>query len=241
MVFRLLILFMGLSFFSCFQAKPVDKTKSNSYFIQNHRYYYIQNGNRLAQGKNQLKNVSGPLVVLTENIAMDDITVYYKSYPQGDVDRNSFEVHNFVKKDKNYVYDWDFFKLKVVPDADPNSFQYEIVDSANWFLWARDANHYFVSHHVVDVELESFSILNVTLAYDAKHVYIRNGINLLKIAPVAGVVKKLTKHFCADKQFIYFYSFKNGFQKIPVNIESSVTIIKEDEIKVGDSVISVYR
>src|SRR5687767_13472339 len=127
MAFRLIISMMGFSFFSCFKVKPVDKTKSNSYFIRNSKYYYIQNGNRLSHGMNKLKNVSGPLIILAENLAMDDKTVYYKSYPQPEVDRNSFEVSYFVKKDKNHVYDWDFFRLKAVPEADPSTFQYVVI------------------------------------------------------------------------------------------------------------------
>jgi len=232
---------MGFSFFSCFKAKPVDSTKSNSYFIQNGKYYYIQNGNRLSEGKNQLNDITGPLQVLTENLAMDDRTVYYKSYPQPQVDRNSFAVQNFVKKDKSHVYDWDFFKLIAVPHADPNTFQYEIIDSANWSVWARDASHYFVSHHLVDVEYNSFQILNLMLAYDAKHVYVKNKIHLSKMANVAGVVKRVTKHFCADNEFIYFYSFRKGFKMIPINSESNVAILKDDEIKVEDSVVSIYQ
>jgi hypothetical protein len=77
---RFLISIVGCLFFSCFKAKPVDSTKSNSYFIQNGKYYYIQNGNRLAEGKNQLKNVTGPLLIVGVNLAMDDKIVYYKSY-----------------------------------------------------------------------------------------------------------------------------------------------------------------
>jgi hypothetical protein len=82
-----------------------------------------------------------------------------------------------------------------VVDADPNTFQYQIIDSANWFLWARDANHYFASHHVADVDYNSFRLLNITLAYDAKHVYVRNGSRLLKMADLVSTAKKLTKHF----------------------------------------------
>ncbi|HTF31334.1 MAG TPA: hypothetical protein VK625_20900, partial [Flavitalea sp.] len=103
------------------------------------------------------------------------------------------------------------------------------------------ANHYFASHHVADVDFDSFQILNLMLAYDARHVYLRNGINLSKVANVKGAVKRVTKHFCTDNGFVYFYSFRKGFQMMPINIESGLTIIKEDEIKVGDSVISVYR
>ena len=241
MVFRALILTMSFLFFSCSGREPVDSTKSNSYFIQNDRYYYIQNGNRLSEGKHQLKNVTGRLLILNEFIAKDDKTVYYKNHPQHQVDRNSFVVQNLVKKDKNHVYDWDFFKLSAVADADPDTFRYEIIDSANGSIWARDANHYFASHHVVDVDFNSFQILNLMLAYDARHVYVRNGINLSKVANVAGAVKRVTKYFCTDNGFIYFYSFRKGFQMMPINIESDLTIINDDEIKVGDSVISVYR
>jgi hypothetical protein len=232
---------MGFSFFSCFKAKPVDSKKSNSYFIQSGKYYYIPNGNRLAEGKNQLKDVTGPLLIVDLNLAMDDKTVYYKSYPQPQVDRSSFVVQNFVKKDKRYVYDWDFFKLKVVVDADPNTFQYQIIDSANWFLWARDAKHYFASHHVVDVDYDSFQLLNITLAYDAKHVYVRNGSRLLKMANLVSAAKKLTKHFLTDDSFVYYYSLKKGFQAIPLNAKMDVTILKEDEIKIRDTIISAYQ
>jgi hypothetical protein len=241
MVFRILIFIMSFLFFSCFEHKPVDDRKSNSYFIQNGKYYYIQNGNRLSQGKNQLKNVSGPLQVLTENLAKDDKVVYYKSYPQSQVDRNSFVVQDFVKKDKNHVYEWDFFKLKIVADADPNTFQYQIIDSANWFLWARDAKHYFASHHVVDVDYNSFQLLNITLAYDARHVYVRNGTRLSRMANLVSAGKKLTKHFLADDGFVYYYSLKKGFQTITLNAETEVTILKEDEIKIGDTIISAYK
>ncbi|HYF70336.1 MAG TPA: hypothetical protein VD884_19490 [Ohtaekwangia sp.] len=228
------------SFFSCFQTTPIDKEKSNSYYIQNGKYYYIQNGNRLAQGKNQLKNVSGPLLILDSDLAMDNKTVYYKSYPQPHIDRNSFVVDKFVKKDQNHVYDRDFFKLKIVPDADPNTFQYQIIDSVNWFIWARDANHYFVSHHKVDVDYASFQIHNITLAHDAHHVYVRNGVQLLNRAKLAGTPKKLNKHFLADDESIYYYSVKKGFQIMPIN-GMNVTILKEDEIKVGETIISAYK
>jgi hypothetical protein len=238
---RFLISIVGFLFFSCFKAKLVDSTKSNSYFIQNGKYYYIQNGNRLAEGKNQLKNVAGPLLIVDVNLAIDDKVVYYKSYPQPHVDRNSFVVLNFVKKDKNYVYDYDFFNLKVVVGADPNTFQYQIVDSANWFLWARDANHYFASHHVVNVDYNSFQLLNITLAYDAKHVYVRNGIQLLKMADLVSTARRLTKHFLADDGFVYYYSLKKGFQAIPLNAEMGIVIQKEDEIKIGDTIISAYQ
>lgn len=241
MAFRLIILIMGFSFFSCFKVKLVDRTKSNSYFIQNSKYYYMQNGNRLSHGKKKLKNVSGPLIILSESLAMDDNTVYYKSYPQPKVDRNSFEVYNLVKKDKNHVYDWDSFRLIAVPKADPNTFRYVVVDSANWWMWARDANHYFASHHAVNVAYHSFQILNITLAYDANGVYVRNGGRLIKMADLAGDPKKLTKHFLADHSFVYYYSLKIGFQKIPLNPGSEISILKEDEIKIGDTIISAYR
>lgn len=240
MLLRFTIYVMTFSLFSCFKTTLIDKEKSNSYYIQNGKYYYIQNGNRLAQGKNQLKDVSGPLIILDSDLAMDNNTVYYKSYPQPHVDRNSFIVENFVKKDQNHVYDRDFFKLKIVPYADPNTFQYQIIDSANWFLWARDAKSYFVSHHKVDVDYASFRIHNITLAYDAYYVYVRNGIQLLSMAKLSGAPKKLSKHFLADNEFVYYYSTKKGFQIMSI-IGMNITILKEDEIKIGDISISAYK
>jgi hypothetical protein len=235
------ILMRIFSLFSCFKAKLVDSKKSTSYFIQNGKYYYIQNGNPLAGGKNQLKGVTDALLIVDSNLAMDDKMVYYKSYPQSHVDRNSFVVQDFVKKDKSHVYDWDFFKLKVVDNADPNTFQYQIVDSTNWSLWARDANHYFASHHVVNVDYNSFQLLNITLAFDAKHVYVRHGGRLLKMAELVNKAKKLTKHFLTDDGFVYYYSLKKGFQAVPLTTEMDITVLKEEEIKIDDIIISAYQ
>lgn len=71
----------------------------------------------------------------------------------------------------------------------------------------------------------SFQLLNITVAYDAKHVYVRNGARLSRMVDLVSTAKKLTKHFLADEVFVYYYSLKKGFQAIPLNAEVTIVIL----------------
>jgi hypothetical protein len=232
---------MSLFLLSCFGRKHVDKQKSNSYYLQNGKFFYIQNGNRLSSGIKQLYPVTGPLMVLDESLAADDETVFYKSYPQRHIDRRSFVIRDLVKKDKKHVYSLAYSGLPVVPDADPMTFKYMIVDSVNYATWGYDQSHYFAGHKIIEVDYDSFQVMNLMIAYDKNYVYLRTGSKISKMSRITGTARKLSLHFCADNANLYYYSFQKGFQTAKISDAAKLTLIDDRTITDGDIVISIDR
>jgi hypothetical protein len=238
---KILTLFMIMSLLSCFSSpRLIDPGKSKSFFVQGNRYYYIQNGNRLASGKNELKNVSGNLIVIDALIARDDKKIFYKSEPQASADPNSFVAAAPLYKDAKHVYSLSYFKLEIIPNTDPGSFQYIPVTGANAVLWARDAKSYYLWQKPVAVDTSAFKIFNYAIAWDASQIYSTTAKGLIPVAQLSSEPEIISEHFFRDKEFLYFYSTKSGFQKRTLKTGSKVQLINPEQVSIDGTIVNAY-
>src|SRR5690554_2759423 len=130
---------------------------------------------------------------LSEHLAVDRARVYYRQYPQPQIDRASFVVDHRVWRDASHIYyaRAGETQLAMVKGADPKTFHYIFPEEENPTQWARDANHYYFDHRPVEVDTDSFRILNETFVADRDAIYRNNTLPLARIAEVSGPVEEL--------------------------------------------------
>ena len=233
-------LFVALvfGFSSCiFTDRHVDEDKS-SYFV------YSKFGTQISFRK---------LKVLGNGFAVPPIPIG-ATYTKMDVDVKTFEVMGgYLAKDKNHVY----WQTVIMAEADATTFRIdstgtlrdkkhiydwhhqgtypriiEGIDAETYvriykYRWGRDKSNIYYGYKPLDVDVQTFEVLNDNTGYDRSSIYEFDNKHSLKITPAEGKLVRLAERVLHDNKTVFVYCSSTGpsstgKHKIPIKNVSSV-------------------
>ena len=235
---------------SCSEPAPlggiVNKEKSDRYFrgwnkkdVYFKQFYGMKGINYVKY--HRLEGADGSsFVVLKENLAMDNQSVFYSTIKQDQLDRPSFYLNQYgVECDKKGVYTLHYDKIKkgnyfkLVDGADPRSFRYleaEIYNKVARNKFAQDdysvfkATPYEYEYLKTDMHSPSFRILNQHFATDKDSVYLFLKDGIVAIPVVEGKLEPMGP-FLWNNDVIYAVGESaRKWRAIPVKDPNSVSL-----------------
>ena len=236
-------------------AGPVDKSVSDSYYYSKSKnnICYSPMGNWFELGNTKINADVKTFKVLGRDFGKDKNHIYFKSnIIDKEVDITTFYIHkdNYICFDKDHVYialnylPYDFNKadqenkhLWKVEKANPKTFQK--IDSD----WSKDDKHYFYNYVPIDVDYNSFKVLNENFAKDKNRVYLLKNYELLTSTIDPTTAKKINDRYITDKDNIYdFQEYQNGkkvdsLTSIPYQNIDNLTILENKFLLFDNNVI----
>ncbi len=226
-------------------AGPVDKSISDSYYYSKSKrnICYSPMGNWFELGNTKINADVESFKVLGRDFGKDKNHLYFKTHIiDNEVDIATFYVDddNYICFDKDHVYralnylphgftqtNQEKKHLWKVAKANPKTFQK--IDSD----WSKDDKHYFYNYVPIDVDYNSFTILNKSFAKDKNQVYSLKNYELLASSINPTTTKKINSRYIADKNNIYdFQEYINGkkvdsLTSIPYQNIDNLTILED--------------
>lgn len=226
-------------------AGPVDKSISDSYYYSKSKrnICYSPMGNWFELGNTKINADVESFKVLGRDFGKDKNHLFFKTHIiDNEVDTATFYVDddNYICFDKDNVYralnylPHDFTQtnqekkhLWKVAKANPKTFQK--IDSD----WSKDDKHYFYNYVPIDVDYNSFTILNKSFAKDKNQVYSLKNYELLASTIDPTTTKKINSRYIADNNNIYdFQEYINGekvdsLTSIPYQNIDNLTILED--------------
>ncbi len=209
-------------------GKPVDQQKSGSYFIDSkEQISYCQNGNWFSLGISPMQADAKSFEILAEDIARDKDAVYFRSMKQKLADRNSFHVEKQIPKDRFHVYYIDQASgFNIIKGADPRT--YEPVDQH--MNWARDKDHYFYAHDMINADRKTFAFVNNHFMKDEDSVYtVLDTGNFKSVLPNRGHVEAFNTYYMRIGNTLYYPSFYRNSDIITRSFDAIDTIRMLDQ------------
>jgi len=234
-------------------GKPVNETLSNAYYHHawKNKIIYSPMGNWFELGYSELEADAKSFTVLSEEFGKDENSVFWKDKIQ-QVDHATFKIDAGVPKDATQVY-YDFGygdSLFVIDTADPDSYEpFQLNVEFYYYRWGRDKNSYFLTGKKIDVDRNSFTILNRTLAVDTASIYsiIINSLQVIdtpgaiqvirQAVKPAGALTVISENYLQVGNSIVLSSWKTDFALVPFDQIVSVSIIDERNIAVNETTL----
>ncbi len=218
--------------------KLVNSDISKSYFKKGNNIIYCLNGNVIAFSKTKLEGIDiQSFEVLSNQISKDKNFVFFGASKQLEVDVASFRIDNGIPKDNDHVYykysSGTTYKLNVIEDALPATFQYIHKKKPTW---AKDIEHYFLSDRIVDVDYNSFELLNKNFAKDKDYFYLQVGLELEKISTDTKHVKLLSEKYAHDSDNVYCKISFNETKVISYQEVESLRVVNRNTIIIDSDV-----
>ncbi|WP_299009784.1 DKNYY domain-containing protein [uncultured Tenacibaculum sp.] len=205
-------------------AGPVDKSISDSYYYSKSKkeIRYSPMGNWFSLGNTNLNADVKSFKVLGRDFGKDKNHLYFRTnIIDNEVDVATFYVHedDYTCFDKDHVYiainympqeidkiNQEKKHLWKVAKANPKTFQKIDQD------WAKDDKHYFYNYVPVNVDYDSFKVLNKSFAKDKNQVYLLKSYELLVATTIDPTTsKKINDRYIVDKNGVHdFQEYKNG-------------------------------
>lgn len=155
--------------------------------------------------------------VLDKIIAKDANNVYRRGGKLDNVDAPTFEVlESNLYKDKNNVYKAHMGILNIWEEVDAPSF--ELIDASS-ISWARDKNGYLYYYKRVNVDYETFEVVDNRVAYDKDSLY---DFQERKSYLWQGKFRRLTVYTFADEKQIIMYN--KGLNYYPIKDHNSIHV-----------------
>jgi len=236
-------------------AGPVDKSISDSYYYSKSKsnICYSPMGNWFELGNTKINADVKSFKVLGRDFGKDKNHLYFKTHIiDKEVDTATFYVHkdNYICFDKDHVYltvnyspqgvneiHQEKKHLWKVAKANPKTF--ERIDND----WYKDDKHYFYNYVPVDVDYNSFTILNKNFVKDKNRVYSLKIYDLLALTIDPSTTKKINNRYIADKNNIYdFQEYQNreivdSLISIPYQNIDNLTILEDKFLLFDNNVI----
>ncbi|MDW7691008.1 DKNYY domain-containing protein [Flammeovirgaceae bacterium SG7u.111] len=201
-------------------AGAVDKELSDNYYFSRNKQAirYSPMGNWFELGNAKMDADPNSFKVLARNFAKDKDHLYYKSsIIDQEADKESLRVvDDYYCLDKNHVYVPAEYVYSPFDEPDENpdpKAKLHRIEKANPTTyepinddWAKDDRHFFYRHKFVDVEYESFEIINKNFCKDSKCVWMQNDNDLIASDIDPSATRKLNKSLIADQ--LHIYDFK---------------------------------
>ncbi len=236
-------------------AGPVDKSISDSYYYSKSKnnICYSPMGNWFELGNTKINADVESFKVLGRDFGKDKNHLYFKTHIiDNEVDVSTFYVHkdNYICFDKDHVYlavnylPQDIQEesqgkkhLWKIAKANPNTFQK--IDND----WSKDDKFYFYNYKPVNVDYNSFTIINSNFVKDKNNVYSLKSYKLLASTIDPATTKKINNRYIADKNNIYdFQEYQNGKMvdsliSIPYQNINNLTVLKDKFLLFDNKVV----
>lgn len=237
-IFRTLSIIILFFLSSCKpNGKLINEKKSTSYFISNNgKLTYCFHGNLFELGETVFKANIESFEILTEEIAKDKYYVYYEGKKQPNIDTKSFYIENDIPKDKNYAYTYDY---NLIPLKYVDAKSYESLANDYESSWSRDCKNYYRNEKKVDVDRESFVLVNKWFSKDKNKTYVDFSERFFPIFNNSLNISKITSEYIKKNNSVYYVSIdgiihieKNDFDEI-----KNIRILNKDIICINNKVI----
>lgn len=209
-------------------------------------------GNWFELGYSELEADPATFQVLSREFAKDEKSVFWRGYKQA-MDVVTFLVdEKGIPKDKDYVYYDEAYgdSVVVIQDADPLTYEHYSPSGKNYYhRWGRDATAYFLDGVKVEVDRETFSPVNETLALDTFHLYIikrtsdyvtgTGAIQLIQKSPrPEGPVTVISDHYLQIGNRVVLSNWKNDFSLLTFDAIQNLRVLDERNLVVNTVLIS---
>lgn len=206
-------------------------------------------GNWFELGSKSLGADSESFEVLNKNIGKDNQNAYYQSLiiNHSKLDLNSFHAKTddwmwHIGIDKNHIYTFQkdienaeyVLKTSIIKGADPSSYQQTDFD------WAKDHKNHFYQDRMVNVDYESFKVINDYFAKDDRQVYFYYQDRFDSLDAQTNNFRKINRYYARDTEFIYlFLPYLRGesikqVHKIPYEKFRDVKLFNDSYLLVDD-------
>ncbi|WP_350293953.1 DKNYY domain-containing protein [uncultured Croceitalea sp.] len=243
-----LLVCIALILESCTTLEPIDLNKSDSYFINRGKVVFCERGNRQVYGVKKCEANLNYLEILSRYVVKDDKNIYYKGRKMNGVDYDSFSMDSGVPKDKKNAYVMTQTNLNVIPNVDASSFNY-IKDYCSSIKWAKDKNNYYRNYKKVNVDYDSFELLNKKFSRDKDSIYgfvsDSTFFNKIKSGVFKGLFETTDKIQIVNKEYIivrdslFYISFldRNLLKKILLKSKNNIRVLNEHVICIDNLVV----
>lgn len=218
-------------------GKLINEKKSKSYFISSSgKLTYCFHGNLFELGEKVFIANIESFEILTEEIAKDNKFIYFEGKKQPNIDTKSFYIENGIPKDKNfaYTYNYNLIPLKYV---DVKS--YEPLANNYESSWSRDYKNYYRNEEKVNVDRESFVLINKWFSKDKNKTYVDFSERFFPIFNNSLNISKITSEYIKKNNTIYYVSIdgimhieKNDFDEI-----KNIRILNKDIVCINNKVL----
>ncbi|MDO6761438.1 DKNYY domain-containing protein [Tamlana sp. 2_MG-2023] len=252
-VILIIVLCSAFLFKSCKRfSGHVNENLSDNYYYNGDKsaIQYSPMGNWFELGNTKMEADVSSFEVLSNDYGKDKSKIFFKSVDvTSEVDYVSFYVEDRFAFDQNHVYvayehmsyalrdDLSSEKtLFVIERADPESF--ENID----FDWNKDGKTFFFKYQAVDVDYDSFEILNEASSKDKNTVYFHNKNDIIASAVIdVSTVRVINAHYIADINGVYSYNFmeedaEKALTTFPVRDLESIKVLKHNYLIIDDAV-----
>lgn len=170
-------------------------------------------------------------IPLAEMVAKDKNLVYYRQFPQPQVDLKTFEVkEDGTMKDKDHIYfptimNGNEYGLRILYNVDLETYG----SYKGHVGWGYDKNHVYHSYSKpIEADPASFSFLSDNFMKDKNFLYVQYFDGLKKRQLNTDSLIAINETYVRDNNHVYFFDFgnTNDFGSIP--IKSSDDIISLD-------------
>ncbi|MDY7395816.1 DKNYY domain-containing protein [Aureibaculum sp. 2210JD6-5] len=226
-------------------GSPVDDELSKNHYYNNSKsdVIYSMNGNWFGIGKTEMNVDAKSFKVLSEYFSKDKNQIYFMAnvVKHPDVDISSFtsnttNLKHDIGVDKNSVYYVEKNNLRIIPNANPKSYQKLNIS------WGKDRENYFYEHKKVSVDYNSFKMLNRQFSIDNDSVYVHHYGDFKSIDADVTSFKILEKSDYAfdNSRIYYFYIADNEFGyellEIPYILGSKMELYNKNYLRIDDKV-----
>jgi hypothetical protein len=236
-------------------GKPINAALSDSYY--HHRWkneiIYSPMGNWFELGYRELEADPETFTVLSREFGKDKHHVYWKGKIQS-VEHASFIVdEQRIPRDAQHVYYYLDYgdSLYAIDGADAESYEVfkPVKDEWNYYQWGRDKNSIYLNGHQLEVDRNTFTVLNATIALDSANVYIvqrdydqiggaRAEVRVLKkAANPGGIPSVISENYVQFANALVLSNWKVDFSLLTFNKIESIKAMDERNVIVNHTIL----
>lgn len=231
-------------FFSC---KKQMSPLSEDYYKKGETVYFIPGGNDFERGSRKMDVDISSFSVIKTVYARDKNTIYFMGCPQQLVDAKTFKLKENIPVDQHHVFHFTGFpsatgacskqQLTIVKGADPETYNtlYDQLQSLS-----KDKTHYFYQSSPIDVDYETFEILNENFVKDKNRLYVvtQKGINPLQYT--TDQVKVINSEYLIldGKKLLYYEPYQGiGVLETALPTANNIRLLDRKSIIIDQLVI----
>ncbi|OOG16878.1 hypothetical protein BWD42_18870 [Sphingobacterium sp. CZ-UAM] len=231
-------------FFSC---KKQMSPLSEDYYKKGETVYFIPGGNDFERGSRKMDVDISSFSVIKTVYARDKNTIYFMGCPQQLVDAKTFKLKENIPVDQHHVFHFTGFpsatgacskqQLTIVKGADPETYNtlYDQLQSLS-----KDKTHYFYQSSPIDVDYETFEILNENFVKDKNRLYVvtQKGINPLQYTTDQVKVVNSEYLILDGKKLLYYEPYQGiGVLETALPTANNIRLLDRKSIIIDQLVI----
>jgi hypothetical protein len=215
----------------------VDLSKSKNYYYNSSKtkIIYCKGGNWFTLGKTNIEADVKTFKVLNDFIGVDKNFVFYTWAKQPDINVHKLYVDaEGIIKDKNHVYYGGQNNLIPTKVPDPKKFHKANPQNEYYNSFYKDDRYYYHGYNRLDVDYNSFEVINKSFAKDKNSVY---QLPILTININPNDVQIINDYYVRDKHSVY-YQGDEGLLTVDIDNFKDLKILEYSVITIGGKVIT---